>query len=168
MNYPKLSANWTEYYVCSVSSFDWLHFALTSKIIIIIPLFYLLLRKWKAFLQTMFRVWNNNLLLVQELFIKTLAQPQCRRSIIFPPGLCESAYIPLHFTLQQEDKEHLNRSCSAAAIPPNNNSTALADSTSRCSFKACVKTENSCQQKQAKIRLPMYFYSCEIWCIECL
>lgn len=109
----------------------------------------------------MFIVWNNNLLLVQELFIITLAQPQCRRSIIFPQGLCKNAYIPLHFTLQQEDKEHLNRSCSAATVPPNNNSTALADSASLCSFKALVKTQNSCQQKQAKIRFPLYFYSCE-------
>lgn len=53
-----------------------------------------------------------------------------RRSIIFPRGLCKcTAYIPLHFTLQREDKEHLNPSCSAATVLTNNNSSsALADS----------------------------------------
>lgn len=78
----------------------------------------------------MFIVWNNNHLLVQELFIITLAQPKCSRSIIFPRGLCKStAYIPLHFTLQQEDKEHLNRSYSAATVPTSNGA-ASADSAS--------------------------------------
>ncbi|KAG7525999.1 hypothetical protein JOB18_035044 [Solea senegalensis] len=40
-----------------------------------------------------------------------------------PFDVAASAYIPLHFTLQREDKEPLNCSAAAATVPPYN--TAL-------------------------------------------
>lgn len=97
---------------------------------------------------------------VQELCIITLAQPQCRRSIIFPQGLCKcTAYIPLHFTLQQADKEHLNHSCSAATVP--SNSTALPWPTWRLCvhLKLWVKTPVCGNSKTRQNQVPSQFYS---------